>query len=160
MYFILSHLFHLVTFHNKSKLEQLLSVVLDSKLFHWIKVIFVPCFVAGVVLYAFINEQKAFSSLWYAQNIFSEIFAWQLVYFSLSLLGLCLTTLLVMALLGLKKRTDEFPHPLIWKTINALGLVYGITIWVIAFIDISTMRQFLKRFDDDVVFLNLFWLLV
>lgn len=71
----LSHLFHLVTFHNKSKLEQLLSVVLDSKLFHWIKVIFVPCFVVGVVLYAFINEQKAFSSLWYAQNIFSEIFA-------------------------------------------------------------------------------------
>ena len=56
-----------------------------------------------------------------------------------------------MALLGVKKRSDEFPHPLVWKAINALGLVYGIAIWVAAFVDVSTMRRFFTHFDEDVV---------
>ena len=62
-----------------------------------------------------------------------------------------MATALVMALLGVKKRSDEFPHPLVWKAINALGLVYGIAIWVAAFVDVSTMRRFFTHFDGDVV---------
>ena len=57
---------HTGVFHDKSNLEWVLSMILDSKPFHWIKVVFVPCLVAVLLSYAYVNTQKAFSSLWYA----------------------------------------------------------------------------------------------